>query len=53
MNTISERNEGIRFCVSLAHREQFMELEHRLKIFNEHYGYLSQIPEDASPSLIL
>lgn len=33
--TGSERSEGIRACVSLVKREQFNDLEDRLKIFNE------------------
>jgi aspartate/methionine/tyrosine aminotransferase len=36
--TGSERTEGIRICVSLVPRDQFPELENRLKIFHEHYG---------------
>jgi len=36
--TRSERNEGLRACVSLVNRSQFPDLEARLKKFNEHYG---------------
>jgi len=35
--TGSTRNEGIRACVSLVHRHQFPELEHRLKRFYEQH----------------
>ncbi len=35
--TGSERTEGLRACVSLVHRNQFPELERRLKIFSEHH----------------
>jgi aspartate/methionine/tyrosine aminotransferase len=35
--TGSERVEGIRACVSLVQREQFSDLEFRLKKFNEHH----------------
>ena len=35
--TGSERLEGIRACVSLIQREQFPDLEYRLKKFNEHH----------------
>lgn len=35
--TGSERTEGIRACVSLVQREQFDDLEFRLKKFNEHH----------------
>jgi aspartate/methionine/tyrosine aminotransferase len=36
--TGSERLEGLRACVSLVNRQQFPDLEHRLKTFNEHFG---------------
>jgi len=35
--TGSERLEGVRACVSLVQREQFPDLEFRLKEFNEHH----------------
>ncbi len=35
--TGSERVEGVRACVSLVKREQFPDLEFRLKTFNEHH----------------
>jgi hypothetical protein len=35
--TGSERLEGIRACVSLIQREQFPDLEYRLKKFHEHH----------------
>ena len=35
--TGSERVEGVRACVSLVQREQFPDLELRLKSFNEHH----------------
>ena len=35
--TGSERVEGVRACVSLVQREQFPDLEIRLKTFNEHH----------------
>jgi aspartate/methionine/tyrosine aminotransferase len=35
--TGSERTEGLRACVSLVKREQFADLENRLKKFHEHY----------------
>jgi len=35
--TGSERMEGVRACVSLVQREQFSDLEFRLKKFNEHH----------------
>jgi len=35
--TGSERLEGVRACVSLVQREQFPDLEYRLKKFNEHH----------------
>ena len=35
--TGSERLEGVRACVSLVKREQFPDLEYRLKIFHEHH----------------
>jgi len=35
--TGSERVEGVRACVSLVQREQFPDLEFRLKTFNEHH----------------
>lgn len=35
--TGSERNEGLRACVSLVHRSQFPDLEIRLKKFHEHH----------------
>ncbi len=38
--TGSERSEGLRACVSLVGREQFPDLEYRLKKFHEHH------PED-------
>ena len=36
--TGSERTEGLRACVSLVSKEQFPELEYRLKIFHEDHG---------------
>lgn len=36
--TGSERTEGIRACVSLIHRSQLKDLEHRLQVFNEHHS---------------
>lgn len=36
--TGSERLEGLRACVSLVQREQFPDLEKRLKLFNSHYS---------------
>jgi hypothetical protein len=36
--TGSERLEGIRACVSLVKREQFKDLEYRLKKFNEDHS---------------
>jgi len=36
--TGSERTEGLRACVSLVNRNQFPDLEYRLKKFNEHFG---------------
>lgn len=36
--TGSERTEGLRACVSLVSREQFPDLEYRLKKFHEHHG---------------
>jgi len=36
--TGSERLEGLRACVSLVRREQFPDLESRLKKFHEHHG---------------
>ena len=36
--TGSERKEGIRACVSLVGRDQFDDLEYRLKKFHEYYG---------------
>ena len=36
--TGSERLEGIRACVSLIRKDQFPQLEHRLKKFNEHHN---------------
>ena len=36
--TGSERTEGLRACVSLVNRNQFPDLEFRLKKFNEDYG---------------
>ncbi|MCD4746022.1 MAG: pyridoxal phosphate-dependent aminotransferase [Bacteroidales bacterium] len=35
--TGSERTEGLRACVSLVQRDQFPDLEYRLKKFNEHH----------------
>ncbi|MFH0893128.1 MAG: pyridoxal phosphate-dependent aminotransferase [Bacteroidota bacterium] len=35
--TGSERTEGLRACVSLVKKEQFADLEFRLKKFNEHH----------------
>ena len=35
--TGSERLEGIRACVSLVQRDQFPDLEHRLRIFRENH----------------
>lgn len=35
--TGSERHEGIRACVSLVRRDQFPDLEARLKAFNDHH----------------
>jgi aspartate/methionine/tyrosine aminotransferase len=39
--TGSERTEGLRACVSLVKREQFADLEYRLKKFHEHHGHAS------------
>jgi aspartate/methionine/tyrosine aminotransferase len=39
--TGSKRLEGIRACVSLVQREQFPDLEYRLKKFNEHHPVAS------------
>jgi len=36
--TGSERTEGLRACVSQIQRDQFKDLEERLKAFNEHHG---------------
>jgi len=36
--TGSERTEGIRACVSLVGRDQFDDLEYRIKKFHEYYG---------------
>ncbi|MFA8301308.1 MAG: aminotransferase class I/II-fold pyridoxal phosphate-dependent enzyme [Hyphomicrobiales bacterium] len=36
--TGSEKIEGVRACVSLVSREQFPDLEKRLKAFNEHHA---------------
>lgn len=36
--TGSERTEGLRACVSLVHRNQFDDLEERLRVFNKHYS---------------
>lgn len=36
--TGSEREEGLRACVSLVRRDQFPELEYRVKAFHEHHG---------------
>lgn len=36
--TGSNRLEGLRACVSLVKKEQFKDLEYRLKKFNEHYA---------------
>ncbi len=36
--TGSERMEGLRACVSLISRDQFPDLEYRLKKFHEHHG---------------
>ena len=36
--TGSERLEGLRACVSLVGRDQFPDLEYRLKKFHEHHG---------------
>jgi aspartate/methionine/tyrosine aminotransferase len=36
--TGSERTEGIRACVSQTSKEQFADLEYRLKKFNEHHS---------------
>jgi hypothetical protein len=33
--TGSERHEGIRACTSLIQRDQFLDLEHRLKQFHQ------------------
>jgi len=35
--TGSERKEGVRACVSLVQRDQFTDLEYRLKKFHEHH----------------
>jgi len=35
--TGSERHEGIRACVSLVQRSQFVDMEYRLKKFHEHH----------------
>jgi hypothetical protein len=35
--TGSDRKEGIRACVSLVHRDQFPELERRLKLFQDNH----------------
>ncbi len=35
--TGSDRTEGLRACVSQTHPDQFPDLEHRLKKFNEHH----------------
>lgn len=35
--TGSERNEGLRACVSLVRRDQFPDLEYRLQKFHEHF----------------
>ncbi len=35
--TGSERTEGLRACVSQIQREQLKDLDHRLKVFNEHH----------------
>ncbi|MCK4406039.1 MAG: pyridoxal phosphate-dependent aminotransferase [Bacteroidales bacterium] len=35
--TGSERLEGLRACVSLVHKSQFPDLEHRLKKFHKHH----------------
>ena len=40
--TGSERTEGIRACVSLVQREQFPDLEYRLKKFHEHHKMIVQ-----------
>ena len=40
--TGSERTEGIRACVSLVQREQFPDLEYRLKKFNENHPLKSE-----------
>lgn len=40
MITGSEKTEGIRACVSLVQRDQFPDLEFRLKRFNEDHGRL-------------
>jgi aspartate/methionine/tyrosine aminotransferase len=37
--TGSDRTEGLRACVSLVQREQFPELENRLKHFNKNHPY--------------
>ncbi len=37
--TGSERTEGVRACVSLVGRDQFKDLEYRLKQFNEHHAF--------------
>ncbi len=39
--TGSERSEGLRACVSLVKREQFPDLEFRLKKFHEHHSILA------------
>ena len=36
--TGGEKTEGIRICVSLVNRNQFGELEERLKLFNQHHS---------------
>jgi len=35
--TGSDRKEGVRACVSLVNRNQFSDLEKRLRLFNEHH----------------
>ncbi len=35
--TGSDRLEGIRACVSLVNKDQFADLEYRLKLFHDHY----------------
>ena len=37
--TGSDRTEGLRACVSQIHKNQFNDLEKRVKIFNEHYPH--------------